>query len=284
MGGWLGAAPEQLEELGRNMRDAAARLETLRRDVDGMINRLIWEGADSDAFNEQWLSSLSASIIAAETMLDDVANVLMANAQQQREASGETSGFYDGLETVGRVVGGAGIALGVLDTKYLSKYKGAVNGVLGKTPLLHGGLSVEALDGSVGAIGTVISGWSFVHDLSTKPSDKATYNAGVETALGAAGVAAFAAEAFPAVGEVAIAAGVAADAIPVVGEVILGAQIINFVGSAIDPELDKQIVDGVADAGKAVVRLGEDEIKATEAAARVMSSGVHGALSLIHRL
>ncbi len=254
------------------MRDAAARLETLRRDVDGMINRLIWEGADSAAFNEQWLSSLSASIIAAETMLDGVANVLMANARQQREASGEASGFYDGLETVGGIVGGTGMLFDIAHvaggTKYFSKYVDGVDGVLGKVRLPYGDLSVETLGASFDAVSTVISGWSFVHDLSTKPSDPATYHAGVETALGTAGLVAFA----------------AADAVPVVGEVILGAEIVNGIGSAIDPKFDKQIVDGVADAGKAVVRFDEDEIKATEAAARVMSSGVHGALSLIHRL
>lgn len=299
MGGWIGAAPEQLEELGRHMRAAAAQLEALRRDVDGLINLLMWEGADADTFNEQWLSHLSASVIAAESMLDDAANVLMANARQQVEASSDSSGFYDALESVTAFVGAGGAALDVLDyTKHLAPLAGRVNavlgkfhwpaavddalskaswmksvdGVLGKNPLtsaaddlLHGQLSTEALGVAAGTIDTALNGWSFVHDLSTNPGGADTYNKGVESALGAAALVA-----------------VAADAVPVVGEAIVVGQIAYGIGSAVDPELGKQIVGGVGDAAKAVVRGGEEEIKAADAASRVMSSGVRGALSLIH--
>lgn len=87
----LGADPEQLDQLSRQMANAADRLNAIRTSVEAHLLYSTWIGPDSQRFRDEWNGRLHGQLLAVIEAVQRDAASLSANAEQQRQASASPS-------------------------------------------------------------------------------------------------------------------------------------------------------------------------------------------------
>lgn len=277
----IGADPDQLDALSVQMSSAARRLGEIRSELESVLRRFEWDGGDASEFRDEWSGRLAPLIDTSSSALDSAAKSLTVNANQQREASGDSGASgatgtaplstmllsgaaalarSDALDVLGKYVGIEGTLVG---TAALDQFKNVLKShVTGDIEVLG------KLGDGLGVAGLGIDGVTLIGDLAANPHSPDTYNAEVSVAIDSAALAA---------GALCPPAGV------VVG--IAGFVYSNYVDKRF-PNLSKDIVDGVGAVGTAVgksfAEAAQTDLKAVDAAGSVISSGVHGVLSHIH--
>jgi uncharacterized protein YukE len=85
----FGADPDQLDQLGKQMSDAAERLDTISRDVGARLFCSTWEGLDATRFSDEWQQCLYGILSTAANGVRECSVSLHNNAEQQRTTSGD---------------------------------------------------------------------------------------------------------------------------------------------------------------------------------------------------
>lgn len=231
----IGGDPDQLDALGNQMDAWAQTLDQIRVRVGGVLEQLLWQGADAREFFEQWADRFAGMVGAAASGLREASQCMHAEASQQRGASDGNAGFNI-LEPAGLVLTGLSLAG---DATKLLKYAVVSDGLkaLGAT---DDGLEAvkslaETVDVPLAGLGFEVNAESFLLAYSAHPQSAETLKDGFDTALSfgefAAGVGAMAA--------------VGTAAAPVLGGIALGLGLAgagNDVVSHFDPRFDEQTV------------------------------------------
>jgi uncharacterized protein YukE len=97
MAAMLGADPDRLDDLARRMRDAAAQLQRIERQLTRLVNAQVWVGPAADRYRQEWNSRHRASLGRTGHLLRSAQVRLQLNAWEQREASRAGSGWVSGL-------------------------------------------------------------------------------------------------------------------------------------------------------------------------------------------
>jgi uncharacterized protein YukE len=255
----IGADPDQLDALANQMDSDAQTLDQIRGRVGGVLEQLLWQGADAHEFFETWAQRFSGMVGNAAVGLQEAARCLHAEAVQQREASGDGAGSNI-LDPIA-----FGISAG---TEALHALKLANVEVVAKE-LKDLGLTdkgfetldlLESVAGPLEVAGLAVNFASFMTEWSANPDSAETLKAGVDTGLSLGSVGVLATEAALAV------AGVEAAPVLVGAGIAFGvAELGNDVVSSFDPKFDEQV------------------LHVAEASASVVASGVRDAFSLIRR-
>lgn len=266
MGQMVGADTDQLDALGAEMDRQAERLDQIRGEVGAVLGRSTWEGVDAEDFRCLWENRLSGLLLGVSEVMRDRAVVLRGNAEQQRSASEAAGGhagggaaqpdlrgaLLDSYEDFSIPLGGLFIALEAAEE--LGGKGIAALSVAG--PLLKYGLE---------GVGLGLDAAAFVTAVTTDPGSNDTWNSGADLAFSATATA---------VGFFCPPAGIA---IAVAG---LG----YTIATDINPNLTKDIVTGVGNAGREVMAAVGDGAEAVgdgiEAAGAVVTNGIKGLLGL----
>lgn len=92
----VGANPEELDALGQSMSQAAGRLSGIGGEISAMLSFTGWIGGDAEVFQELWHSNLNPGLATVGHALEAAGKRLHFEADQQRSASGITSGGSSG--------------------------------------------------------------------------------------------------------------------------------------------------------------------------------------------
>jgi hypothetical protein len=274
----LGADPEELRGLGTQMNTAAQRLGEIRGGLESALSRFLWQGGDAAQFQDQWVGRWAGLFDAAVSAVGAAAKSLIANAEQQEQASagtgaaagGSLSGpsgsgpggtsVFDLIDTLGTATAIEGLSVGA----------GALVQDAAKIhdPSITDIVDLDDVGTGLGVAGLGIDAVTLVHGLVEDPHSPDTYDSEVGTVIDAT----------------ALAAGIAC---PPLGFAIgLGGFVYDSYLDKRLPNLSKDIVDGVGAAatsvGKAAADGVETDLDAAGAVGTVVSSGVHGILSHIH--
>lgn len=109
--GFYGADVEQLRQLAKTFRDAGARLTQAKATVAGQVQASPWRGPDAEQFRHAWAGDYSAKLVTAARALEQNAEILVKNADEQQTAStddGSGSGGAGGSGSGGTGSGGSG--------------------------------------------------------------------------------------------------------------------------------------------------------------------------------
>lgn len=101
MPGWVGADVDQLRALSRRFTAAADQLRAVVTQTSGRLNTVRWTGADADRFRSEWRGDATGRLRTAADALDQAAEALRRNADEQEQAS-----------SAGGVVNGSGFGSG----------------------------------------------------------------------------------------------------------------------------------------------------------------------------
>lgn len=123
MGQMIGADPDQLDQLSRQMANAADRLNAIRTSVEAHLLYSTWAGPDSRRFRDEWNGRLHGQLLAVIEAVQRDAASLSANAEQQRQASASPSTFSS-------MVALAGFGAMISDVKDVRKYAKMLQDVL----------------------------------------------------------------------------------------------------------------------------------------------------------
>jgi len=85
---WFGANVEALRALALQVDRQGSRVRSVQLAVNYILQNADWVGPDADRFRNEWRSSLSPKLLAAEQMLYVKANALQTNADDQERVSG----------------------------------------------------------------------------------------------------------------------------------------------------------------------------------------------------
>lgn len=84
----VGASPEQLDRLASSLGQAASQIGTgIRVGLDRSISANPWQGGDAQRFRSDWQSHLSPVLLRTSESLEQVAEHLRLQAEEQRVAS-----------------------------------------------------------------------------------------------------------------------------------------------------------------------------------------------------
>jgi hypothetical protein len=101
-GAFCGADIEQLRQLATAMRLAGGKLEAQRLALTARVAGTPWPGPDAEAFRQEWKAGHSRSLGAVHTLLQQAAENLMRQADEQQSASAAGGGsampFLPGVE------------------------------------------------------------------------------------------------------------------------------------------------------------------------------------------
>jgi hypothetical protein len=123
MNGFVGADVGQLQALAKRLENGSRRLDRIMETSSSSIMTASWLGADIDVIRSRWIRAVRPELAAATQALDQLSKKLLAQAQQQEEASeqfgtrrGESAAAADALRSLaGTAVLGAGLLLRVGD-------------------------------------------------------------------------------------------------------------------------------------------------------------------------
>ena len=111
----IGANPDELDALGRQVSTSADRLEAIRAELSSALAVTSWCGSDAELFQGDWAGHLSGSLGSVTASLLNTAKHLHFEADQQRQASGLTGADrLDGhsiLDALGNLFGAPGSLL-----------------------------------------------------------------------------------------------------------------------------------------------------------------------------
>lgn len=245
------------------MDSCAQTLDQIRGRVGGVLEQLLWQGADAHTFFQEWASRFSGMIGSAAAGLHEASLCLHAQATEQRTASDGNVGF---LEPLGGAIALGALASGVARMSRVTVVEKELKelGIADEDlkPLKY--VDELGLGGPLALAGFAVDLPTFLMYLSANPGSAETLKSGVDLALSASASGLAIAEG---VGDAAVLAGVVASA-PELGVAIAGlgiAEGANDLASHFDPDLDQQVWHGAETAG------------------RVVASGVGDAFSLIGR-
>lgn len=163
---FVGMDVDAVEGVGRSLQTQAQELEQLVSRIDSLVGRLpgVWEGRDSTTFVSQWWPRHKAELRAAGQAVQGLGDSALANARDQRSASG-SAGVAVGTPGV---VGGSAAAPSVDPQWWLNLAGGLHSGadlvthVEGiATPAAFGVLGkVVGAAGLAAAAGTIADGAS----------------------------------------------------------------------------------------------------------------------------
>jgi hypothetical protein len=107
MGELIGADPESLDRLAANFNNTAKDFGSTQKNLSGPIHSSPWNGRKADQFRQRWDSEYARNLRNATQFLNEQANELRRQAEQQRRTSGassispgrgvQTGGFFDDL-------------------------------------------------------------------------------------------------------------------------------------------------------------------------------------------
>lgn len=101
----LGADPEELDRVARQIGAWASLLAQYRLTLNVQLHSAPWYGQEADRFRSEWNSRLAPSLAATSDALHTASAALRHNAEQQRNASGVGAGHGPGQSADG----GAGL-------------------------------------------------------------------------------------------------------------------------------------------------------------------------------
>jgi hypothetical protein len=104
---FYGADIAALRGLATAFQDRSAALDALTATLRAAVTTTPWAGPDADALRARWYGEMEAALRAASGLLDDSAQRLRTQAQQQEGASAADGGFSGGVGGAGG--GGAGL-------------------------------------------------------------------------------------------------------------------------------------------------------------------------------
>lgn len=254
----IGADPDQLDALANQMDSDAQILDAIRGRVGGVLEQVLWQGADAHEFFEEWARRFSGMMGHAVAGLRDSAQALHSEAVQQREASDVGAGSSI-LDPVSVAIAATSVAVGTV--KKLDKVH-VVAEELDKLGISDDDLRVA--DSLVAIAGAGFDIANFNRQRYADPKSAETLKAGVDAAFGVSGAIASSAELLLPVG--AAVAGV--EVAPILGTAALGfgvAELTNDAISTFDPRFDEQA------------------LHVGEATVSVVASGVKDAYQLMRR-
>ena len=112
-GNFYGADVAQLRQLAKDLAGGANRLNALGQQLGSSISSTAWRGHDGERFRSEWTSAHQKLLQSATAGLEEASKALLANADEQEEAS--TSGGSGG-GSGGGTGGGTGGAQDLTDT------------------------------------------------------------------------------------------------------------------------------------------------------------------------
>jgi uncharacterized protein YukE len=141
----FGADPDQLDQLSKQMSDAAERLDTISRDVGARLFCSTWEGYDAARFSDEWQHHLHGILLTAANGVRECSASLHSNAEQQRATSGDfgTPGLA-GAFGVGQ--DGRGVLSTIFrDISPIALAAGALHGIYAGAELAEDAIKVPGL-------------------------------------------------------------------------------------------------------------------------------------------
>ncbi|MBT8227639.1 MAG: hypothetical protein HKP61_10830 [Dactylosporangium sp.] len=91
-GGMIGADPDQLEALGRDLLHGAATVDRIRCAIGGRLHQTTWSGRDADLARAEWDHRHVAVLLRTAEDLRDRGCQLSVEASEQRQASAAEGG------------------------------------------------------------------------------------------------------------------------------------------------------------------------------------------------
>ncbi|CAM3876734.1 WXG100 family type VII secretion target [Mycolicibacterium frederiksbergense] len=110
----IGADVNQLRDLARLLVQGADRLDGSARTVSSQLGAVRWAGPDGDRYRSQWQGEYIPSIRAVVAGLQQAADLLQRNANEQEQASSSSPGSVSAGVRMGKPSSGSGN--GVVDT------------------------------------------------------------------------------------------------------------------------------------------------------------------------
>jgi uncharacterized protein YukE len=266
VGQLLGADPDQLCELGGRMDSSADQVEHIAAGITALLSFSRWEGSDGERFRSEWNGSLRSRLTAVAGALRECGTTLRQNAAEQTDASRAEDGLREklnlalGVTTVlADMAGLAGLVPRDMAAKLPKVVRGLAFNDLEKY-LPDAKAAVKVFDG-VGVGLNVVGGLLDVNEaMHAEPGADAKHK-WIDVAFDGAATAASAAAFFPP----------AAPFVPAALVLIDGAHLLYD-----HPELPGQVVGAVGQGIASGVSAAEH---AADAAEKVISGGVHAALS-----
>jgi len=135
----LGADPDQLDALSRQLHRAAGDLRRSEREVDRLVKDTAWKGSRAAKFTQTWPGAAGRQLREAAAALDTMSDSAKRNADEQRQASGATSSQpFPSLAALTA----AGLTIGVAGST--AKHMGLDRFLEGKgSSSVDGGLSIS---------------------------------------------------------------------------------------------------------------------------------------------
>jgi len=84
----LGLDPEQMDALATKMTNEASTISDIVTQITSQVNSTWWQGPDAERFKGEWEGTHSSALRNAADALDQVAQLVRSEAQQQRQVSG----------------------------------------------------------------------------------------------------------------------------------------------------------------------------------------------------
>ena len=83
-----GMNPEEVEDLGRRLKDVAGQIQTIVGDLERSVGSTTWVGQDATTFKTQWWPQHKSHLTQVSQDLDGFGQSAINNATEQRQASG----------------------------------------------------------------------------------------------------------------------------------------------------------------------------------------------------
>jgi len=84
----LGADVEQLDTLSQKFNTVAGEIQQMMTALGGQIDGAWWQGGDADRFRSEWQGSYRPQLQNVCEALQNTAQTVKAQSDQQRQASG----------------------------------------------------------------------------------------------------------------------------------------------------------------------------------------------------
>lgn len=97
MSGFIGADPEELSSLAKQMDTSAEQLDDVRTGLVNQYQRVRWVGEDAQRAKGEFRSVHARKMQQVTSMLREMADLVRSQAKEQSETSSNGGGFPDGL-------------------------------------------------------------------------------------------------------------------------------------------------------------------------------------------
>src|SRR5690349_15585152 len=107
-GTFYGGDVAQLRQLAKDLAGGANRLNALGQQLNSTISSGLWKGHDGDRFRSEWTASHLKLLRSATSGLEAASKALLANADEQEQASQGAGGGTGGTGGPGQSGGPGG--------------------------------------------------------------------------------------------------------------------------------------------------------------------------------